>query len=135
MENDDTITTADGRVLKLRKLKALDQVRLLRAIGAEQSSNQPYVRIVEAAASIESVDGIPNPIPRTESQIDAMIGRIGDEGLNAVVVKQMRELNATYEALLAAQEASGAVEGTSGERPLDPSKPSSKMRASAKSAG
>jgi hypothetical protein len=122
MSNPDTIKTADGKVLVLRKLKAIEQVRLLRAIGAEQSNNQPYVRIVEAAASVESIDDVPNPIPRNEAQIDGMIQRIGDDGLNSIIAKQMTELRAAYEALVAQQEADAAAEDGKGkgdgERPL-----------------
>lgn len=90
----DIITDAKGRKITTRTFNVLDQVRLLRAIGAEQSNNQPYVQIVMMACSVSDIDGVPCPVPTNERQIDAAIARIGDEGFAALMVDVKRQLEA-----------------------------------------
>lgn len=100
----DTITDGLGRVLTLRKMGALDQVRMLRAIGAEQSQNAPYVHMVECAFMVASMDGAPLPIPTNERTIDAAISRLGDDGIAAVMVARIKEIQATQAAAETASE-------------------------------
>lgn len=98
----EVITDAKGRKLTLRKLNVLDQVKLLRAIGADQSRNQPYVEIVTMAASVSQIDEVPCMMPTNERLIDAAIDRIGDEGFGALMVYMQREVKAVEAAALAA---------------------------------
>ena len=77
-------TDSRGRFLKWKMPSFLEQVRLLRAIGPEQAQNQPYVEIVNVACSIVSIDGVPEPKPTSERQIDATLERLGDEGIAAI---------------------------------------------------
>jgi hypothetical protein len=86
-------------------LNVLDQVKLLRAIGAEQSRNQPYVQIVNMAASVAQIDDVPCVMPSSERQIDAAVDRLGDDGFAAVMVNMQRRVDA----LMAAAE--GAADG------------------------
>jgi hypothetical protein len=102
----EVITDAKGRKFTTRKINVLDQVKLLRAIGAEQSSNQPYVEIVMMVASVADIDGTPCPIPTNERQIDAAIARIGDEGFAAFQVYTKKVL---AELVKAAEDAANAV--------------------------
>jgi len=113
----ETITDAKGRKLSLRKLNVLDQVKLLRAIGPDQARNQPYVEIVTMAASVADIDGVPLMLPTNERQIDAAIGRIGDEGVAALMVHIQREFAAVMQAAEAAAD-DGEV------KPADPLAPS-----------
>lgn len=94
----DIVTDAKGRKFTTRKMNVLDQVKLLRAIGAEQSGNQPYVQIVMMAASVSEVDGVPQPVPTNERQIDAAISKIGDEGFAALMVDMRRQMEALEKA-------------------------------------
>lgn len=112
----EVITDAKGRKFTTRKINVLEQVRLLRAIGAEQSNNQPYVNIVMMAASVASIDDVPCPIPTNERQIDGAIGRIGDEGFAALMVDVKRQIDE----LTSAAEAAAAGEA----KPADPLAPS-----------
>jgi hypothetical protein len=111
-----TFTDAKGRLITLRRLTVMDQVKLLRAIGPAQSINQPYVEIVTMAASVAQVGDVPCPMPTNERQIDAAIERIGDEGFVALSVYMRREV----EALQAAAETAVAY----GEKPESPLAPS-----------
>lgn len=108
----DTIKDAKGRVLTLRTINVLQQVRLLRAIGPDQARNQPYVEIVMMAASVDNIDGVPIPMPTNERLIDLAIDRIGDDGFAALMV----DMNRKFADLTAAAEVAGA--------PSDPLAPS-----------
>ncbi len=74
----------DGRSLGVRKLNALDKLRLLKAAGSELSENQAWLGVAMLAASVIEIDGIPVPMPVTEQQIEILVGRLGDRGLDAV---------------------------------------------------
>lgn len=113
MSDPVEIKDARGRRLVLRPLRVMEQVKLLRAIGPEQSRNEPYVGIVQAAAGVAEVDGVPLPFPQNERMIDAAIDRLGDDGLMAVALHQ----KALMEVAMAAAEA--AAEGGAAD-PLAP---------------
>jgi hypothetical protein len=109
----DFVTDARGRKLYLRKLTVMDQVRLLRAIGPVQSSNETYVNIVTMASGVSQIDDVPCILPNNEARIDAAIERIGDEGFAALMVQMKKDLAALQ----------AAAEDAAGERP-DPLAPS-----------
>lgn len=110
------ITDAKGRKLTIRELTIMDQVRMLRAIGPAQSGNQQYVQLVTMAMMVAEIDGVPQPIPRDERTIDAMITRLGDDGMQACMIEMMRNMEETRQAAEAAMEA--------GDKPQDPLGPS-----------
>lgn len=76
-------TDADGRVLAIRRMDALDRLRLFKALGAELSLNTPYLGMALLAASVTTIDGVPVPPPVTEEQLEALVRRLGDTGLAA----------------------------------------------------
>jgi hypothetical protein len=100
----DVITDAKGRKITLRKLNVLDQVKMLRAIGPRQAENQPYFQLVECACMVDAIDGVPLMMPANEQQIDAAIGRLGDDGMAAIMVHRMEDIQATTRAAQAAAE-------------------------------
>jgi hypothetical protein len=100
-------TDSRGRALKMKPLSVLGQTRLLRAAGPSQSSNEAYLSIIQVAASIIEIDGVVMPFPTGETQIDAMVDRVGDEGYLAVqafIEKRKAEMKATIEAAQAGSE-------------------------------
>jgi hypothetical protein len=99
----EVITDASGRKLTIRKLNVLEQVRLLKAVGSDHSQNQPYVQIVMMAASVSDIDGVPVPLPRTDAQIEGLIGRIDDAGFAALQVALDRKVADLYAAAEASQ--------------------------------
>jgi hypothetical protein len=80
------VKTENGRVLKVRRLKALDRARLFKAIGAAQSPNAPYFGYAILAASVVQIDDLPMPFPTKDAQIEAAIDRLDDDGLDAVAL-------------------------------------------------
>jgi hypothetical protein len=82
----ETLSAIDknGRKLTLRRLTALDTLRLFKAAGAVLAQNGPWLSMAGLAFSVLEIDGIPVPPPATESQIESLIDRLGDDGLAAI---------------------------------------------------
>ena len=80
----------EGRRLSLRRLTALDTLRLFKAAGPVLAQNEPWLSMAGLAFSVLEIDGVPVPTPVTEAQIEGLIDRLGDEGLAAIanVIKE-----------------------------------------------
>ena len=78
------VTDSRGRVLSLRRLTALDKLRLFKAAGPVLSQNQPWLGMALLACSVAALDDVPVPPPVTEGQVEALVARLGDDGLAAV---------------------------------------------------
>jgi hypothetical protein len=74
----------NGRRLTLRRLTALDTLRLFKAAGPVLAQNEPWLSMASLALSVVEIDGIPVPFPVTEVQIEHLIERLGDDGLAAI---------------------------------------------------
>jgi len=83
-ESKQIVTTADGVRLTLRRLNALDKLRLFKAAGPLLSHNEPWLGMALLASSVVAIDEVPVPLPTTENQIEAMVARLGDTGIAAV---------------------------------------------------
>jgi len=82
----ETLSAVDrtGRRLLLRRLTALDTLRLFKAAGPVLAQNGPWLSMAGLAFSVLEIDGVPVPPPMTEPQIESLIDRLGDEGLAAI---------------------------------------------------
>src|SRR5271168_2333852 len=85
-ESARTFTTVDtnGRRLSLRRLTALDTLRLFKAAGPMLAQNKPCLSMAGLAFSVLEIDGVPVPAPITEAQIEGLVERLGDDGLAAI---------------------------------------------------
>ncbi len=83
---NEVLTARDstGRVLTLRRLGALDRLRLFKAVGAALAENPPYLGMVMLAASVTAIDSVPVPLPVTEGQLESLVQLLGDDGMLAV---------------------------------------------------
>jgi hypothetical protein len=79
-----TVEDKLGRVLAVRRLTALDTLRLFKAAGPVLAQNQPWLGVAGLAVSVTAIDGVPIPVPTNETQIEAVVQRLGDEGLAAI---------------------------------------------------
>jgi hypothetical protein len=79
-----TVTDGSGRKLSLRRLTALDRLRLFKAAGAMLSQNDRWLGMAMLAVSVSAIDDIPIPQPSNEHQIEALVHRLGDAGVAAV---------------------------------------------------
>lgn len=73
-----------GRTITLRRLGPVQRTRLLKVIGPDNSRNLPLVGYYTMAASVAAIDGDEQPLPIKEIHLEAMLERLGDEGLEAV---------------------------------------------------
>jgi hypothetical protein len=80
-----TVIDSEGRRLSVRRLTALDRLRLFKAAGPSLAQNQPWLGMALIACSVSAIDEVPIPSPVNELQIEAMIARLGDPGITAIV--------------------------------------------------
>ena len=73
-----------GRKLAIRRINALDRLRLLKAAGPELSQNDAWLDVAALAISVVEIDGVPRTIATNERQIEAMVSELGDSGLQSV---------------------------------------------------
>ena len=98
-----------GRILTVRKLRALDRLRLLKAAGPELSQNDAWLNVAALAACIVEIDRVPRITPANERQIENMVSELGDSGLEAIA-EILRERS--DEGLLFKGSPAGNPEGT-----------------------
>lgn len=78
------VTDARGRRITVRRLSALDRMRLFAAAGSELSRNEQWIGIAAIAASCAAIDGDPVPKPASRMQVEALVERLEDDGLEAI---------------------------------------------------
>jgi hypothetical protein len=98
---EHTVATADGVRLTLRRLNALDKLRLFKAAGPILAQNEPWLGMALLASSVIAIDDVPVPAPATEHQIEAVVARLGDAGI-AAIAATLRQDGAVHPADLAA---------------------------------
>ena len=80
----EAVVDAGGRQLLVRRMTALDRLRLFKAIGPVLSQNNSYLGMAMLASSVVMIDGVPVPAPSTEGQIEGLVAKLGDIGIAAV---------------------------------------------------
>lgn len=78
-----TVTDANGRCLTLRRMTALDKLRLFKVAGPHLAQNQPWLGMAMLACSVVALDDVPVPPATCEQHIEAMVSRLGDAGIAA----------------------------------------------------
>ena len=73
-----------GRVLELRRFGVLEQLRLFKSLGAELSENRAYMGLARIAASVSMIDGVPMMFPSHEAAVEAILERLGEDGVDVV---------------------------------------------------
>jgi hypothetical protein len=79
-----TITDAGGRRITLRRMTALDKLRLFKAAGPELANNDRWLAMAMLASAVTALDDIPLPLPVNETLIEAAVAKLGDQGIEAV---------------------------------------------------
>ena len=75
---------AAGRSIGIRKMQALDRLKMFEVVGADNARNEPYLGYAALAFHVSSIDGEPVGRPTNKIQLEALVQRLGDDGLNAV---------------------------------------------------
>lgn len=73
-----------GRKIKFRKLRVLDQTKLMRIVGGANAANDSFFGFASIAYSVISIGDVPYPVPHDMRSLDAAIERLDDEGYNAI---------------------------------------------------
>lgn len=73
-----------GRSIKLKKPGVLSQFRLVKILG-DSAKNEVYVRMVLPLTYVVEIDGDAIMQPNSEREIDALISRLDDAGVAAVM--------------------------------------------------
>ncbi len=73
-----------GRRLSLRRLTALDRLRVFKAAGITLAANPGWTGLATLAFSVAAIDGVPVPQPASEAQVEHLVARLDDAGLTAV---------------------------------------------------
>lgn len=81
-QNDNAeLRGPDGRVIKVRRLTALDTLRLFKLAGPALAQNQPWLSLATLAYAVTEIESVPVPVPVTELQIEALVERLGEQSL------------------------------------------------------
>ena len=78
------ITDSLGRKIVLKKPPVLAQFRLVEILGPEVSKNHTYINMVLPLLYVESIDGDAVEFPMHKSEVEVLIKRLDDEGIEAV---------------------------------------------------
>jgi hypothetical protein len=73
-----------GRRITLRRVGVLETLRLFRALGGELAENKSYVGLATIAASADMIDDVPVPFPTSVATLEAIIERLGEDGMDAI---------------------------------------------------
>lgn len=81
------VTDSKGRKLSLRELDPGDELDLFEACG-KNSLNQAWLGTAMMVCSVASIDGTPEPFPRTSDAVKALARRLGHHGIAAIAGAQ-----------------------------------------------
>ena len=79
-----TVSDAKGRKIGLKKLNPLDRLKLFEVIGPDNSRNEAYVGYAALAFLVSSIDGEPVARPANKIQLEALVQRLDDDGMDAI---------------------------------------------------
>jgi hypothetical protein len=78
------IESANGHSIALQKPGVLAQFRLVKFLG-KSAENTVYVQMVLPLTYVVEIDGVPVSQPNSEREIEALITRLDEEGVAAVM--------------------------------------------------
>lgn len=84
-----TVTAADGRRIHLVKPTPLAQFKLVRILGAD-ADNMTLLAMYSPLLFVASIDGEAVTLPQSQLELDALVMRLDDSGLE-VVMKGVNE--------------------------------------------
>ena len=78
-----SVTDARGRVMVLKKPGVLAQFRIVEVAG-DSAKNEVYMRMILPLIYVTEIAGDPIPLPTNKLQLEALITRLDEEGIDAV---------------------------------------------------
>lgn len=80
-----TVTSSAGMTIGLKHPGVLAQFRLVKMLGAQTARNDVYVGMVLPCLYVHQIDGSEISPLASELEIEALIQRLGDAGITAVM--------------------------------------------------
>ncbi|AJX62514.1 hypothetical protein AQ938_06995 [Burkholderia pseudomallei] len=80
-----TIEDSRGRKIALRKPGVLAQYAIIDAVGGESAKNPVYMSMVLPLIYVASIDGEAVSTPNTKLEVKALIKRLDEDGIEAVI--------------------------------------------------
>lgn len=81
------VVDARGRAIKVRQLKAIDRMRLFGFIDNSMADKDRWLSYAFLASCCAAIDGDPVMLPSGTKEIEFLVQRLDDEGLNAIATK------------------------------------------------
>jgi hypothetical protein len=91
------VTDSTGRKISVRRLSPLDRMRLFAIAGKDLSTNTPWMGMAALAVSCVGIDGEQVAKPASKMQIEALVERLGDEGIEAIGAAYVEIFGVTVE--------------------------------------
>lgn len=82
--SEATVVAENGLTIKLKKPGILAQFRLVKILG-DSAKNQVYMSMVLPLIYVVDIDGEPVFQPKSEREVEALIVRLDDAGVEAVM--------------------------------------------------
>lgn len=79
------VTDVNGRKLTLKRPNVLAQYRLIEVVGPETAQNSVYMSMAMPVFWVQAINGEKIAQPRSKPALEALISRLDDEGLQAVI--------------------------------------------------
>ncbi len=96
------IVTDDGRIIVSKPvLKVRDEMGLSEYLSAETRMNPVWVLWATVACCVTHIDGEAIRMPSSKLQVEALVDRIGDEAMRALLVRYRRNSEAREARILA----------------------------------
>lgn len=84
-QSEMVVTDSRGRSITLKNPGVLAQYRLVKMIGAEAAKNEVYVNMMLPILWVVRIDDSAIHAPSSEREIEALISRLGEEGIASIV--------------------------------------------------
>ncbi len=82
--NQPEIVTAGAMAITVKKPGVLAQYRIVEVVG-DSAKNEVYMGMVMPLLWVTEIDGEPVPPPGTKRELEALIQRLGEDGVSALM--------------------------------------------------
>lgn len=83
--NEAATISAGALRVTMKKPGILSQYRIVEVVGGDTAKNETYMNMILPLLWITAIDDQPVPAPSTKRELEALITRLGDEGVPAVM--------------------------------------------------
>lgn len=97
-KREATVTDARGRKIRLVRPGPLAQFNLVKLVGGAAASNQVYMGMILPLIFVQGIDEVLVSMPQTERELEALIERLGEDGITAVMEGVTKSFDAADQA-------------------------------------